>query len=563
MSDSHGSKKTVRLTEKILYGGLGKFADSLNDGPSFISADLYDNSYFYKGNEKFRQNPSKNAKWKLGYSIVDLTPYDFEEKDYYLGGYLTPDNGFNNRVQKIIDKMQCRIIALHDSSSNGVSFFGTIDCIGTGNADIRLIRRRFADLMKYKHPDTKISSVNIFSTHAHSCVDTQGLWTDTISTLLHNKKKNKKGKGTYQSGADAEFMNILCSKVAAGLLSAYENMVPGTITLAVKDIGNDYFNNKNRKSASALVTKITRLTFTPDDTSLTPTIIASMGAHPDVAGLPTSDKEGSGRDLCGEYIYYMGEIINKAGYNFMFFNGAICAIYMSCGVTNDGVNFTRRYERSVRFGKELGRITLALTKSEDEIKADPLLYNEDEFENDAKVAALNNCEYTLWCKDWTPVRETAVRPLLNIRLKEVRISVTNPLIQIVGKLNLVSYKVIRETDGTYSIVTEIGLMEIGKSLCVVLVPGEFCADLLEGGESLYAEGAFNGTDFPYPSLTEIFGRELTAFGLANDAIGYIVPDNDYVLGEFGNHYHELIGLGQNTGSTIIKAFIELKNELGV
>ena len=40
-------------------------------------------------------------------------------------------------------------------------------------------------------------------------------------------------------------------------------------------------------------------------------------------------------------------------------------------------------------------------------------------------------------------------------------------------------------------------------------------------------------------------------GLCNDAIGYIVPDNDYVLGEFGNHYHELIGIGKNTGSTII------------
>lgn len=247
----------------------------------------------------------------------------------------------------------------------------------------------------------------------------------------------------------------------------------------------------------------------------------------------------------------------------MFFNGAICAIYMSCGASNDGVNFTRRYERSIRFGKELGRITLALTKSLDEIKADPLLYNEDEFENDAKVSALNNCEYTLWCKDWTPVKETSVKPVLNIRLKEVRISVTNPLIQIVGKLNLVSYKVIRENDGTYSIVTEIGFMEIGKNLSVVMVPGEFCADLLTGGASLKADGAFNGVDFPYPPLTEIFGRELTAFGLANDAVGYIVPDNDYVLGEFGNHYHELIGLGNNAGSTIIKAFIELKEELGV
>lgn len=563
MSDFFSSKKFVRFTEKALYGVLGGFADSLNDGPRFVSAAEYDNSYFYKGNEKFRKNPAKNARWSLGYAIVNLTPEDYSERDYYLGGYLTPDNGFNNRIQKVIDKMQCRIIALDDNSGDGTSLFATIDCIGIGSTDIRLIRRRFADLLKYSHPEAKIASVNVFSTHAHSCVDTQGLWTDTISTLMHNKKKNKKGKGTYQSGADSEFMNALASKVADGLFKAYEDMTTGTMKLAVKDIGDDYFNNKNRKSATSLVTKITRLVFTPDDETKTPTIIATMGAHPDVAGLPTSDGEGSGRDLCGEYIYYMGDIINKAGYNFMFFNGAICAIYMSCGKTNDGVNFTHRYERSIRYGKELGRITLSLTKTLDEIKADPLLYNEREIAFDSDISARNNCEYSLWCNNWKPVKETVVKPLLNIRLREVALTVTNPLIQIVGKLNLVSYKVIREKDGTYTVITEIGLMEIGKDLSIVLVPGEFCADLLTGGESLKATGSYNNYDFPYPALNEIFGKNLTALGLANDAIGYIVPDNDYVLGEFGNHYHELIGIGEHTGSTIIKNFIELKNELGV
>lgn len=561
MSDFFTSKKFVRFTENALYGIVGKFADSLNDGPSFINASEYDSRYFYGGNEKFRKTVSKKSFWSLGYAIADLTPYDYLERDYYLGGYLTPDNKFNNRIQSIIDKMQCRIIALDDNSGNGTSFFATIDCIGTGNTDIKLIRRRFADLMKYNHPEAKIASVNVFSTHAHSCVDTQGLWTDTISKVLHNKKKNKKGKGTYVQGADSEFMYALATKVAYGLLKAYEDMTPGTITLAQKDIGSTYFNNKNRKSATSLVTLLTRLVFTPDDKEKTPTIIATMGAHPDVAGLPTSDGHGTGRDLCGEYIYYMGETINKAGYNFMFFNGAICAIYMSCGATDDGVTLPHRYDKSIRFGRELGKITLALTKTEAEIKDDSLLYNENEIVREAEEAKANGCVYSLWCENWVPVKETVVKPLLNIKLKEVNLCVTNPLIQAVGKLNLASYKVLRETDGTYSIVTEIGYIEIGKNLSIVMVPGEFCSDLLCGGESLKAEGSFNETDFPYPPLTEIFGKNLIAFGLANDAIGYIVPDNDYVLGEFANHYHELIGVGKNTGSTIIKAFIELKSEL--
>ncbi len=562
MSDFFTSKKFVRFTESTIHKILGGYADSLQDGPKFINASEYDSRYFYEGSERFQKNPSKKAVWKLGYAIADLTPYDYSSRDYYLGGYLTPDNGFNNRIQKIIDKMQCRIIALDDNSGNGTSFFATIDCIGTGNTDIKLIRRRFADLMKYKYPDAKVASVNVFSTHAHSCVDTQGLWTDTLSKVIHNRKKNRKGKGTYIQGADSEFMFALASKVADGLLRAYEDMTTGTLTFACKNIGETYFTNKNRKSASSLVTNLTRLVFTPDDKEKIPTIIATMGAHPDVAGLPTSDGHGSGRDLCGEYIYYMGETVNKAGFNFMFFNGAICAIYMSCGPSDDGVNLAHRYEKSVRFGRELGRIVLSLTKTLEEIKEDKLLYDDAEIEKEIKESEANGGKYSLWCDNWTPVKEKAVKPMINIRLKEVRLSVTNPLIKIVGKLNLVSYKVLRENDGTYTIVTEIGYLQLGKEINIVLVPGEFCADLLTGGNSLKADGAFNSTDFPYPPLTEIFNKELIAFGLANDAIGYIVPDNDYVLGEFANHYHELISIGKNTGSTIIKAFIEMKKELG-
>lgn len=561
MSDFFTSRQFVDFTQKTLYKLLGGYADKLNDGPSFINASEYDSSYFYKGNEKFRKTPAKGAKWSLGSACADLTPYDYKEKDYYLGGYLTIENGFNNKIENVVDRMSCRIIALDDGSGRGVSFFGTIDCIGTGNSDIKRVRRKLADLMKYKHPEAVINTINVFSTHTHSCVDTQGLWTDTFAKLKHNRKKNKTGKGTYQSGTDTEYMNCLTDKIAYGMLEAYEDMCTGTLKYARKDIGEEYFTNKNRASASALVTDMTRLIFTPDDPDKKPTLIASVGAHPDVAGLPTTDGQGTGRELCGEYILYMGELINKAGYNFMFFNGAICAIYMARGASNDGMNFKHRYEQSIRYGTELGRIALSMTKTIDEIMQDELLYNEEEIQLETEISERNGMTYTLWCKGHEPVSEKTVKPVLNIRIREVKVPVTNPLIRIVGKLNLASYKVMREKDGAYSIMTEIGYMELGNDIKVAMVPGEFCADLLVGGASLKAEGSYNKCDFPYPPLSELFGKELIAFGLANDAIGYIVPDNDYVLGEFGNHYHELISLGEKTGSSIIKGFIEIKDEL--
>lgn len=551
------SRKFVGLTEKTLYKVLGGFSDKLSDGPDFIPGSADVTEYFYPGSERIRKTPAANARWRLGYACVDLTPKDYKERDYYLGGYLTPDNGFNNRIENTVDKMMCRIIALDDGSGRGASVFATIDCIGTGNKHIKLIRRRFADLLRINGVQDSPASVNVFSTHAHSCVDTQGLWTATGKKALRNLHKNRSGKGTYISGPDEEYMNFLTMAVAEGMLRAYTDMQEGTLTFARKDIGKDYFVNKNRKSATALVTDMIRFIFTPDNAARRPTLIASVAAHPDVAGLPTSDGTGTGRELCGEYIYYMGEYVNRAGYNFMFINGAICAIYMARGATNDGVSFAHRYEQSIRYGRELAKIALSLTKTAEEIEKTPLLADAENVAKDKAESEANGMHYSLWYENWEPVKEKKVSPLLNVSLTQVTIPVTNPLIKIVGKLNLAAYKVISLGKGDYAITTETGIVQIGKDFRAALVPGEFCQDLLVGGDSLKASGSWTGTDFGLPSLNELFGDDVYAFGLANDAIGYIVPDNDYVLGEFSEHYHELISLGEKTGSSVIKALSEI------
>ena len=554
-------KGYVRFAEQALKKGLGGIAARLENGPGFAGEDFDASRWFYPGNESFLPAAAPGARWRLGYAVADLTPYDYRTHTYYLGGYLTAENGFNNKVDRLIDKMQCRIIALDDGSGRGVSLFGVVDCIGLGNRHVKQIRAHLADLMKYGNVDEKLCTVNVCSTHAHSCVDTQGLWTATGKKLCHNYKKNRTGKGVYWDGADEEFMRALVKKVAVGMLDALRDLKPGAMTFAQKDIGRQYFSNRNRPSATALGTHLTRFVFTPDDRTAVPTVIASFPAHPDTAGLPTTDGQGTGRDLCGEYIHYMGEFINRAGYNFLFFNGAICAIYMNRGPSNDGVTLRHRYEQSVRYGYELAKITLSLTKTVEEIEADPLLYDIVTVAADMADSAANGAAYTLWYENWQPVVETPVTPVLNIRLKQIRIPVTNPLIILVGKLNLVAYDVIAQRDGGYSVVTEVGYLELGDGFKAVLVPGEFCQDLLYGGDSLFAGTSYRKTDFPHSPLTDVFGGGVQAFGLANDAIGYIVPDNDYVMGDFEDHYHELISLGEHTGSTVVRGLKELREEI--
>ena len=556
-------EKRINITDKVIHGILQGFSNAVKDGSDYIPVESYVPENFFEGTKKFLKNPSKNGKWSLGYANINLTPLDYASHNYYMGGYISPDNGFKNLIEEVVDAMKGRAIALDDGSGRGVSVFCTIDCIGTTNGDIRVIRKKFKEKFEKLYPDRKIASVNVFSTHTHSCVDTEGIWTDFPGKLIRNFKRKKKGNGALERGADEQYMRFLCEGVSDTLIKAVQDMCEGEMTLAQKDITEDYFSNRNRPSAPSIVTDITRLTFTPDDKSKTPTMIINLPAHPDVAGFPVKDEPGSGRRLSGDYVYYLGETVSKAGYNLMFFNGAICAIYMARGKSNDDLKFNHRYEESIRFGREIGRIALSLTKTLDEIKKDKLLYNEAEIVTDTELAKRNGGTYTLWCEGWEPVEEKKVKPLLNIRIKEVKIPIMNPLMAAAGKLKLANFKVLTEGKGKYAIYSEIGYIEFGKELKVAMVPGEFCCDLLKGGASLYADGAITHTDFGLPSVREIFGEDTIAFGLANDAIGYIVPDNDYTMGDPMNHYHELVSLGCLTGSSVMKGFVKMAKELEI
>ncbi len=556
-------EKRINFTDKVIHGILQGFSNAVKDGSDYIPVEAYVPENFFEGTKKFLKNPSKNGKWSLGYANINLTPLDYANRNYYMGGYISPDNGFKNLIEEVVDAMKGRAIALDDGSGRGVSVFCTIDCIGTTNGDIRVIRKKFKEKFEELYPDRKIASVNVFSTHTHSCVDTEGIWTDFPGKLLRNFKRKKKGNGALERGADEQYMRFLCEGVSDTLIKAVQDMCEGELTIAQKDITEDYFSNRNRPSAPSIVTDITRLTFTPDDKSKTPTMIINLPAHPDVAGFPVKDEPGSGRRLSGDYVYYLGETVSKAGYNLMFFNGAICAIYMARGKSNDDLKFNHRYEESIRFGREIGRIALSLTKTLDEIKKDKLLYDEAEIVTDTELAKRNGGNYTLWCEGWEPVEEKKVKPLLNIRIKEVKIPIMNPLMAAAGKLKLANFKVLTDGKGKYAIYSEIGYIEFGKELKVAMVPGEFCCDLLKGGASLYADGSITHTDFGLPSVRDIFGEDTIAFGLANDAIGYIVPDNDYTMGDPMNHYHELVSLGCLTGSSVMKGFVEMAKELEI
>lgn len=518
------------------------FVDEKDYKPDDFCGNLYD------GTDEFISEAQMGSKWHLGSSEQSLVPENWEEyEDLYLGGYMLIDNFFSNDVREILDDMKVRVVAMNDGSERGTAVFATIDSIGLGNADVVAIREKLYDYARANN----INSVNIFTTHTHSGIDTQGLWTDILGTWPASFVKGYTGAGEYLGGTSDEYMDFLYEKTESAIKAAVSSMKPGTMTYAEKDFSDKYVNNKNRPSATAIDGKIRRFIFTPEDSSARPTMILNMAAHPSDVGLATDSDPTKGHGVSGDYVYYIGQTVNGAGYDFMFFNGAICGIY----IDRVDVKAPLRVDIGKNYGTEIGAIALGLTMTEEEIRNNEYLKSVEFTEEEKETY------YVPWYKDWEPAAEQEVEPVLNIRLKKVEIQATNPVIILAAKLQVVNY-LVKKADKKYFITTEIGYMEMGDKLKVAFAPGELCTDIAYGGASLTAEGSARGKAFSEGAISELFGDDVLIFGMANDAIGYIVPDNDYLMCIGFGHYHETISLGKYAASSIMKGFKELKEEIG-
>lgn len=534
------TKVLAEVVDDIMNGFASVLNFIMKENEKFVDEKDYVYDNFFEGTAEFIDEAKKGANWSLGHSDMSLVPENWQDYDLFLGGFISEQNLFTNDVREVLDDMKVRVIALNDGSGRGTAVFATVDSIGMSNGDIRIVRGMLQDFAK----ENNLNSINIFATHTHSGIDTQGLWTEIYRKWPKNIVSAISGIGKTEQGTDPEFMEFLYSRVSTAIKEAVDNMSEGLMTYAEKDIGEKYFSNKNRPSATSLDTKLRRFIFTPYAKSEVPTMIVNMSAHPDVVGLPVSDDETKGHGVSGDYIYYMGETITNAGYNFMFFNGAIAGIYIG---RVSAAKADKRVEIAANYGKEIGKMVLSLTKTEKEIKADPYI-SSIEFTADQVEPW-----YTPWYKGWVPVKESKVEPILNLRLEKVEIPVTNPVIKVAGKLGVVNY-LIKKVDKDYYVTTEIGYMEMGKDIKIAFAPGEICTDLIYGGASMTAEGSIKDIAYEGRALTEIFGEDVIIFGLANDAIGYIVPDNDYAMALAFGHYHETLSLGEKTAPILTAAY---------
>lgn len=497
-------KSLYKLADQIidaLVKGINKNIPSVK----FEQKENFTSEMFFEGMEDYLSTPASNAVWSLGYGSASLQTGDELDGKHYVGGSLSFPK--SKAATAIYDDQRVRVIAINDGSDRGTLIFAVIDGFGISSTDVRGIRKELADFAKANN----IVGINISVLHQHSCVDTFGMNGDLVKMIFTNPALNRINNtfGTdYKllNGQNASFMKHLYDVTVDSVKEAVNSMTTGKMYYSEIEAG-EYIRDK--REPMVFDSKIHRFRFVPDN-GTKETWLCNMAIHAVGNG-------AAGTEITGDYPYYIEQEVNKAGANFIQIQGAELAISSK----HDSLNLpegTPRLESLKIYGTTLGKLIVESNEA-----------------------------------------ETEVAPLLNYRMKEYYVPVTNQILEFAGRLGALTNTVVTtdENNNVLEVATELGYLEIGTKLAVAIIPGELEPAIAYGGY-LDADHSWTGTDFDYPSLQDIVGtdKELLVFGLMNDQIGYILEDNDYSSILSGVN-EEIVATGNVAGSTTINAFEEL------
>lgn len=501
-------KSLYKLADRII-DALVKGLNSSVPSHKFEQKENFTSEMFFEGMDEYLSTPAANAVWSLGYGSASLQTGDELDGKHYVGGSLSFPK--SKAATAIYDDQRVRVIAINDGSGRGTLVFAVIDGFGMSSTDVRGIRKELADFATANN----IVGINISVLHQHSCVDTFGMNGDLVKMIFANPTLNVLNNtfGTnYKllNGQNSSFMKHLYDVTVDSVKQAVNSMTTGKMYYSEIESG-DFIRDK--REPMVYDTMVHRFRFVPDN-GTKETWLCNMAIHAVGNG-------AAGTEITGDYPYYIEQEVNKAGANFIQIQGAELAIsseYDNLEIPEG----TSRLDSLKIYGTALGKHIVESDEA-----------------------------------------ETEVAPLLNYRMKEYYVPVTNQILAFAGKLGALTNTVVATDDANnvLEVATELGYLEIGTKLAVAIIPGELEPAIAYGGY-LDAEHSWTGTDFDYPSLQDIVGtdKELLVFGLMNDQIGYILEDNDYSSILSGVN-EEIVATGNVAGSTTINAFEELMDSI--
>lgn len=532
----------------IVFRGVGALFPK--DFPTVDEYYAGESENFYEGMDAFIEAPAKGAEWNLGFGKASMVPENLKvgSKEYYTGGY------FTQKINGVYDDQGANAIALNDNSGRGTVVMVTLDGIGINNSDVRDIRAEAERKLAEIGLDSDIVAINISATHCHTVPDTQGFGLAIIPKMFQNMFSFLPFLEPARS-IDPEVYTMMVDGTSDAIVEAYRNMESGelyyfeTVGIGRSERNQNYlddeydyiFNKRYDKEGYQHVFACFK--FVPHNPKSAPTVFANLGAHPTTIDRAT-------KLLSADFPHYIEEKMNEAGMNFAFIQGAQSPISVNKG----------------------GVQTQSII---DEVNAEIAVDPGNEPYYGAKTLGYEFARLILEAQaDAKPVE-----PMLNVKMAEVTVPMDYGLIELGAVSGLLGTTTVRDKTAPsgYSVISEVGYLELGTDIVMLTVPGELVPQLVYG-EVVDKTESYLGEDWELDITADLIGEGKTVLvmGLCNDALGYIVPDNDYApfiadslwntdLGEklFGpaqRHYEEMLSTGSKAGSTIIGAVNSLAEE---
>lgn len=532
---------------------LGKILSIfMPDSAAVASYEDFDiNTYgnFYPGTESFIDEPQGEKVWSLGYGKSSILPADFGDKWYAKGAYVPYiyGDGMYKDDDGNEEDLMARAIVMNDGSGRGNVVFIAIDAMGLANADVRLIREGLKDIAE----EYNIVSINVSCTHIHTGIDSQGVWTDPLGVMANNFASDN-----VKYGVDREFIKSVVAGSKAAVESALADMTQGELYYSKIEL-DGYLSD--RTAPIALDKNLYKLEFLPFAQGATPTIIATVGVHPESASYDWATTGGStlvsfDRKFSADFIWYTEKLLNIAGYNFIFIQGNVSTVTSSRSKTRDCFENESAHDSAVRYGYEIGYIILGMNKTE----AERIELNAATGDKLGVEKYKNEPNYTIWYKGLETVAAEEVEPVLNVKSKQFTVNIDNNVISLLAKASIPDNFTLKDKAGNYYTVTEVGYLEIGDAVKVYMSPGETFGELLIGGYG--AEG------WELAPIREYTGEDIIIMDLMNDAAGYVANPANYVLA--GYQYNPssnaldsdtwcLISYGKHSATAFIGNFYEV------
>lgn len=443
---------------------------------------------------------------------VDITP-DITRQRVYMAGY----GAKGRRPKGVHDPLYARLVVLSDGGKT-VAVVG-LDLLGYTRNDTEELRR----LSGFTGPDRYLF---VAATHQHSGPDTLGLW----------------GPLPGLSGVNKRYHRQIKDKIAIALREAQTRLEPVTLEGSVKAIDPTGIC-KDLRNPTVIDPDlgVARLVGRGGRTVAT---LVNYACHPEVLGktnyLITADYPGP---LCHD-------VEDALGGTCVFLSGAIGGLLSPDTERED-------FFETHRVGAALAAKAVAQSKAPAVRDATPAL----SWKSEVFLVPVENPRYLAFLPALTfghELRERSGRPLPDWRAFPLALR------HVLGLL---------PPEKRPWVETEVSVVDVGP-LRLLGIPAEIFPELVIGGY----DGRFKfkwplvdpqNPDPPDlskapkgPYLKQLMGRPLRfVVGLANDEIGYLVPEYDFKRKDNltllprlpGHHYEETNSIGKDATGLVVDA----------